>query len=94
MTVWEQEYTIRTPYMMPAQLVESGNRKVLVPTAFTGCVGISCLTTTRAGNASSSSKIHQAQTQGHQAPGCKDALSGLYPANHSCPQLIEGHTDE
>ena len=39
--IWEQEYIIRIPYMMPASLVESGNRKVLVPTAFTGDMGIS-----------------------------------------------------
>ena len=44
MTTWEQGYTIRTPYMMPVSLVESGNRKVLVPTAFTGDAGISALT--------------------------------------------------
>ena len=43
-SAWEQGHTIRIPYMMPASLVESGNRKVLVPTAFTGDVGISALT--------------------------------------------------
>lgn len=43
-SAWEQGHTIRIPYMMPVSLVESGNRKVLVPTAFTGDVGISALT--------------------------------------------------
>jgi len=52
------------------------------------------LLTERAGSAPSSNKIVKAQTLGHQAPGCKDALSGLDPANHSCPQLNEGQTDE
>ena len=42
--------------------------------------GVSLLTT-RAGNATSSFKKRKAQTFGHHAPGCKDALSGLDPAN-------------
>jgi len=42
--------------------------------------GVSLLTT-RAGNATSSSKNYNAQTLGQPAPVCKDALSGLDPAN-------------
>ena len=90
--IWEQEYIIRIPYMMPASLVESGNRKVLVPTAFTGDPGISLLTA-RAGSVSLCFKYHKAQTIGHLAPGCEDELSGLDPANRAAFSFNEGHTE-
>ena len=50
-------------------------------TTAAACIcGVSLLTT-RAGSATSSFKKRKAQTFGHHAPGCKDALSGLHPAN-------------
>jgi len=43
-TAWAQEYSIRTPNMVPAKLVGAENiRKALVPTAPASFVGISLL---------------------------------------------------
>ena len=44
-TLWEQEHSTKKPYMILTKLVSAENtRKVLVPTALSGFVGINALT--------------------------------------------------
>ena len=82
MIVWEQEHIIRIPYMMPASLVESGSRKALVPTAFTGDMGINALTSTRAGSVSLLFNLRLETTGGRREQKslrCIDTLPQVVP---------------
>ena len=89
--IWDYD----TLFMDPSQQVVMRKPKgIPYPPLATCLEGFSLLTTARAGSVSLCFKYHKAQTVGHLAPGCEDALSGLNPANTSRLQLHEGHTDE
>ncbi len=92
MTLWIPLLDFTYTHIVPASLVGCAAARPMVSTAPARDVGISLLMT-RPGSASSCFKYHKAQTQRHLAPGCKDALSGLDPANTSCLPLNGGHTE-
>jgi hypothetical protein len=92
MTAWIPILDFTYTHIIPASLVGCATERSMVSTAPAREVGIS-LSTAPAGRASLCFKHHQAQTDRHLAPGCEDELSGLDPANTSCLQLHEGHTE-
>ena len=69
----------QTHITLQKQVVVKPFGEAMTTTAACIC-GVSLLTT-RAGNATSSSKNYKAQTFRHLAPGCEDELSGLDPVN-------------
>lgn len=82
MAAWiRSRYNLHT-IIAPSSPVCHGCRKAIVSTVNAGTEGVNLLMT-RAGSGSSCFKYDKAQTLGHLAPGCEDALSGLDPANSS-----------